>query len=52
MASMLKNGRDGVYGKLVANGCSCCNPKRDRRKETKIRKRKEERQWKKDQNVR
>lgn len=46
MASMLKNGRNHTF-KLAADGCSCCNTRQERRTETKIRKRKEEREWKK-----
>lgn len=45
-SSMLKNGKTGTF-KLMADGCSCCNPKQARRTENKIRKRKEERAWKK-----
>jgi hypothetical protein len=45
---MLKNGRNHTY-KLKADGCSCCNTRQERRTETKILKRKEERQWKKEE---
>ena len=46
MASMLKSGKDNVHTGLAADGCSCCNTRQERRTETKIRKRKEEREWK------
>ena len=49
MASMLKNGKDNVHTGLAADGCSCCNTKPERRKETHIRKRREERKWKKEE---
>lgn len=46
---MLKNARNpkAFCGKY--NGCSCCNPKRVRRKGKKAAKRAEERAWRRDQ---
>jgi hypothetical protein len=48
---MLKNGRNPEAFSGNFMGCSCCNSKQTRRVGKKSAKRKEKRQWKKDQNV-
>lgn len=47
--SMLKNSRNPESFSGSHMGCSCCNPKRTRRKGKKAARRREEREWRKDQ---
>ena len=48
-APMLKNGRNDVAYTGAFYGCSCCNSKNTRRAGKHRAKRREEREWRKDQ---
>lgn len=48
---MLKNGRNPEAFSGLFNGCSCCNTPNTRRAGKKRAKRKEERQWRRENNA-